>query len=562
MKKINPSEALSPEYVLRQISVGIDLQSAPKESLSRGEQWKIWLDTKEKTKLDLIAELSKAPGRPAPGERISDIPVPFYEPGKLQLAAHGATERVILVAGGRRAGKSTWLAANLLPFMFKSWSKVWLIGPDYELAREEFEYIERWLRWLNVPITNISKPMQGSYTLETKWHSKLETMTGKNEEKIEMVSLDAAGITEAGQTNRILLDRVRYRVSQKRGPIYMSGTLMEAQAWYVNALKRYKNGDEYGEWRSFSIPSFDNLAAFPKGEEDEEILSMKRNLPEEEYARGVLAEPMPPAGLVFKEFREETHVVPITLNPIDPDQLTAAMHRAYSPFGENNIMLFPEPKKDFTGFKIVGWDVPDFCDVELAIDPGWDNGYAVLACVIYKDYILVIDEVYEKEMYGEDVIQECKNRPWWPRVKRIVIDRGAKQHHEGMSEFEKWKKETGITPQTQYVPISDGIARYRTFLKSPSNGLPRLFVDPKCDNLRWEHGAYKYADHKEDRPIRETPIDANNHAIKALTYFMVVRFGWSDKEMGRTTSKRYVEKKAYVTPGYNPWDERNSGSGW
>lgn len=560
MKPTLNQEPLTMEWALRQISQGIDLQSAPKETLTRGEQWKVWLDSGEKTKLDLIAELSNAPGKPKKGDRISDMPVPYYEPGKVQLEAHKAQERVVLVAGGRRAGKSAWLAANLLPYLFKSYAKVWLIGPDYELARQEFDYIKLWLEWLNVPLLEkASLPKQGSYSLTTKWNSSLETMTGKNEEKIEMVSLDAAGITEAGQTNRILLDRVRYRVSQKRGPIYMSGTLMEAQPWYVNALKKYKNGDEFKEWRSFSIPSFDNLAAYPGGENDEEILSMKRNLPEEEYARGVLAEPVAPAGLVFKEFNEDLHVVPITMNEVDQDKLTKAMHEAYSPFGENSIMLFPEPKKDFTGFKIVGWDVPDFNEVELAVDPGWAGGYAVLACVIYKDNILVLDEIYEKEKYGEDVIQECKNRPWWPRVKRIVIDRGAKQHHEGMSEFEKWRKETGITPQTQYVPIPDGIARYRTFLKNPVNGQPRLFIDPKCDNLRWEHTQYRYADHKEDRPIREVPIDMSNHAIKALTYFMIVRFGWSDKDMGRTSSKRYVERKAYVTPGYNPWDERYGG---
>lgn len=560
MKKINPTEALSPEWVFKQISTGIDLQSAPKETLTRGEQWKVWLDSGERTKLDLIEELSKAPGKPATGERISDIPVPYYSPGHVQLEAHKADERVLLVAGGRRAGKSTWLAANLLPFMFKSWSRVWLIGPDYDLAREEFDYIQRWLEWLNVPIINLSKPMQGSYTLETKWHSKLETMTGKNEEKIEMVSLDAAGITEAGQINKIILDRVRYRVSQKRGPIYMSGTLMAAQAWYVNALKKYKNGDEFHEWKSFSVPSFDNLAAYPGGEQDEEIQSMKRNLPVEEYARGVLAEPVAPAGLVFKEFDENVHVVPIVMNEVDSEKLTQAMHRAYSPFGENNITLFPEAKKDFTGFKVVGWEVPDFVDIDLAIDPGWQGGYAVLACVIYKDIILVLDEIYEKEMYGEDVIQECKNRPWWPRVKRIVIDRGAKQHHEGMSEFEKWKKETGITPQTQFVPIPDGIARYRTFLRNPQNGQPRLFIDPKCDMLRWEHTQYRYADHKDERPIREVPIDMSNHAIKALTYLMIVRCGWADKALGgSTTSKKYVERKGYVTPGYNPWEDSR---GW
>src|SRR5260221_12711167 len=189
---------LDQDWVFGKIAEGIDLQSAPKEKLTFGEQWKIWLDTGQKTKMDLIDELAKAPGRPKPGEPISTMPVPFYEAGIVQREAHESTDRFILVAGGRRAGKSKWLAANLLPFMFKSYARVWLIGPDYELAREEFDYIRHWLEWLNVPLLEPpSKPQQGSCSLTTRWNAKLETMTGKNEEKIEMVSLDAAGITES-----------------------------------------------------------------------------------------------------------------------------------------------------------------------------------------------------------------------------------------------------------------------------------------------------------------------------------------------------------------------------
>jgi intein/homing endonuclease len=439
--------------------------------------------------------------------------------------------------------QSKWLAANLLPYLFKSYAHVWIVGPNYELAHDEFNYIQMWLKWLNVPLAkDTSKPQQGGYSLTTKWNAVLESMTGKDEDQMEMVSLDAVGITEAGQTSRMLLDRLRGRVLQRRGRIFISGSPMASQAWYVNALRSYKNGDEHGDWHSYSIPSFDNKAVFPLGEMDDEIQSMKRNLPPEEYARMVLAEPMPPEGLVFKEFKTETHVVPITVKVVDPDKLAEAIQRAYSPF-EDRFSQYPEPIMDSGGFNITGWEVPEFCDVELAIDPGWEHGYAVLACVVHKDNVLVIDEVYETQMYGEDVIQECKNRPWWPRVKKGVIDVASKQHHEGMSEHEKWRKYANLRLLTQMVPVPDGISRYRTFLVNPDNGRPRLFIDPKCDRYIWEHGAYKFQFHKEDRPIREVPIDANNHAIKAMTYFIVVRMGWTDKGALTTTSKRYIDRR-------------------
>lgn len=536
------------DWVLGRIAANIDLRSVPVEALTRGEQWKIWLDTGEKTRMDLIMELAKAPGKPDPGDRIADAPVPYYSPGPVQLMAHNATEKVILVSGGKRAGKSKWLAAQLFPSLFKSYAHIWIVGPNYELAHDEFDYIQMWCKWLDVPLAEpTSKPKQGGYTLVTRWNAVLDTMTGKDEDQMEMASLDAVGVTEAGQTERVLLDRLRGRVSQRRGRIFISGSPVESQPWYINALKKFKNGDEHGDWHSFSIPSFDNLAVYPLGEADPEIQSMKRNLPAAEYARSVLAEPMPPEGLVFKEFNADLHVVPINLKHVDADKLQEAIQRAYSPFSENNFLAYPEPIMDAGGFRIVGWDVPEYADVELAIDPGWEHSYSVLACVIFKDNILVIDEVYENHMYGEDVIAECKNRPWWPRVKRGVIDRASKQHHEGMSEFEKWRKDGGIRLLTQFVPIPDGISRYRTFLVNPYNGRPRLFVDPKCDRYIWEHSQYKYQFHKEDRPIREAPIDANNHAIKAMTYFMVVRMGWSDKTGLSTTSKRYIERRSVGT---------------
>src|ERR1700694_5194420 len=113
---IKRPDALTPDWILGEISAGIDLRSVPTASLTRGEQWKIWLDTGEKTKMDLIQELSKAPGNPGPGNRISDAPVPWYEPGPVQMKAHLADEKVVLVSGGKRAGKSKGLAATLFPY--------------------------------------------------------------------------------------------------------------------------------------------------------------------------------------------------------------------------------------------------------------------------------------------------------------------------------------------------------------------------------------------------------------------------------------------------------------
>lgn len=356
---------------------------------------------------------------------------------------------------------------------------------------------------------------------------------------------------------------------QKRGFIYISGSMDEAQPWYVNALKQYKNGDGHGGWRSFSIPSYDNLAVYPLGEKDEEIETLRRELPEDEFARKILALPAPPTGLVFKEFDPDIHVVPIdvvesttllavsqggSFQPLTEsnvrsisvtpdmhrDEIDAALRAAYSPFGNSTPLAVPVVSDN--GFTIKGWKVSEDAEVEIAVDPGWEHGYAVLAIVKHKDAILVIDEVYEQMKTGEEVINECRARPWWPRVKRGVIDRAGTQHQMNMSEHEKWRKLAGLTLRYVFVPIPDGISRYRTFLFDPSNGRPRLYVSPQCDNFIWEHSNYRYPQYREGRAMRELPIDAANHAIKALTYYIVVNYGFTERT-GGTTSRKYIEKK-------------------
>lgn len=544
-------EKFDENWVLEGIASGIDLASTPADKLSTGEQWKVWLDANEKTGWDLIQELKKAPGRPKLGEALGNVEVPFYEPGPIQSFAHQSQAKIILVAGGWRAGKSKWLAAQLLPYMFRDWAHVWIVANDYKLARAEFGYIQMWLKWLGVPLEKPpSKPKEGSWQIVTQWHATLETMTGKDDDKIEMANLDAAGIAEAGQADKDTFNKLFGRVLQKRGRIFISGSMTEAQPWYVNALERYQNGDEFGDWQSYSIPSFDNLAIFPQGEDTEQLQVMKRNMPEDEYARKVLALPMPPQGLVFREFDTKLHVVPCKFVEATPEQMMVAMGNAYSPFPMNDFLTVPRPVLD--GFNIKAWEVPEHAEIEIAVDPGYDPGrYAVLACVRTKKEIIVIDEVYEAEKTGEQVIQICMEKEWWPRVKRGTIDIAAKQHQANMSQHEVWRKIAGLSLMTKFVPIPDGINRYHEFLYDPSNGRPRMFVDPRCENFIGEHRKYRYPKNREDGNLKILPIDRDNHAIKAMTYYIIWNFKFSDST-GGTTSRRYITERGQQTQS-NDW---------
>jgi len=159
------------------------------------------------------------------------------------------------------------------------------------------------------------------------------------------------------------------------------------------------------------------------------------------------------------------------------------------------------------------------------IDPGYQGAYAVLAMQIAGEVVRQIDEVYARGIVVPDIIRECKARPWWRRVRGGVIDIAGAQHQGMESHVEAWHRLAGLGLRYQPVGIADGILRHRTFLADPATGQPRLFHDPRCVNTIREYGLYRYMEVKENRPEREEPIDANNHAMKAIAYGLVANFG-------------------------------------
>ena len=88
-----------------------------------------------------------------------------------------------------------------------------------------------------------------------------------------------------------------------------------------------------------------------------------------------------------------------------------------------------------------------------------------------------------------------------------------------------WLSMAGLLLRSHRVLLQDGIERLRTFLRNPGNGEPRITVNSRCQALIREFGSYRYHEPREHHPISEQPIDADNHAIKALCYWLYDRFG-------------------------------------
>jgi len=172
------------------------------------------------------------------------------------------------------------------------------------------------------------------------------------------------------------------------------------------------------------------------------------------------------------------------------------------------------------------------------MDPGYAGAYAVMAVQIHDDVIHVIDEVYERGLVTEEIIDICKNRPWWQDVQYGVIDIAGNQHQAMPAPAEIWLKETGLYLNSQKVMINDGTERLKSFLKpDPLSREAKLKINPRCDGVLSEFGAaanpfdgqtraYRWKVDRDGNIVGTSPEDKNNHGVKSLIYGIVDNYGY------------------------------------
>lgn len=417
-----------------------------------------------------------------------------YEPSPEQLAAHLAPHRFKIVAGGERAGKSYWTAMELLCWLTVTGEGglFWIVGPTYDLARAEFLHLLPAAQRCDLVLPgSVSMPRSGSCQFRTRLGARVVTRTSQDPESIASEAPDGEAMVEAAQHPYEVYLRLRGRLAEKRGPLIASGTFEGSLGWYPEEWQRGQ-ADNADDMRSFSLPTWSNLAIFPGGRDDPEIKALEAAYPPDLFQERFGAVPCPPATLVFKEFQHTTHVRRIAFGPPEADAIS----------------------------------LPMSAPVQVWIDPGWAGAYAVLAVCLHGGCVYVFDEVYARGRTAQDIIAECKQREWWPRVRGGVIDIAGRQHQGMESHVEIWGRLAGVRLVSQPVPIPDGILRHRTFLRDPASGQPRIFYDPRCKGTIREYGLWRYHEVVEGRPVSELPIDADNHGLKAVNYGLVANFGF------------------------------------
>jgi len=402
--------------------------------------------------------------------------------------------REVLGGGGERAGKS-FIASEYLNVRFWQGVLYWIAGKDYDRCHAEFEYTAQAMIALGAVLpADVHTPKSGQWYMTLATGATIKTWSLQDWLKVGSEAPDGIVITEVAQISHTEYTRLTDRTAEKRGWVVGTGTFEGSLGWYPELFKLYQLPGQAGE--SFSLPSWSNLHVYPGGYNDPEIQRLKANHTEDHFQERFGGVPCPPHGLVFPEFRALIHVKEMEL-----------------------------------------LDAP----VYLWIDPGYGGAYAVEVVQIVGETVRIVDEVYERGLVTEQIIDACMQRPWWHLVAGGAADIYVLQHQAQPAVAEVWLEKGKLSLACQKIEEAAGRERLHTFLTvNPIDHQPRLFVDPKCRGILSEFGVcanpfsgdveevapYKWKEDRTGAVVGQAPEDKNNHGIKAVIYGLIDRFGY------------------------------------
>ena len=414
-----------------------------------------------------------------------------FDPTEMQAEFLYDNRRVKQVSGGVRAGKSKSVSRSCDWFTCIPGGLIWIVGPDYNQTRNEFRYMMNPYRELGFLIeSKTSMPKEGPWAFTIDGGSTVETKSADALEKIAGEAPDAILIVEAGQHDGGIFEKSIERALEKNAPIVFSGTFEGANSWYADQWIAWQGSNTLNA-RSYSLPTWSNTYIFPEGQDDPRFKEMRDSIPEEIYMERIEAIPFKPSGLVFRNaFDEHRHVVPLEYNPHLP--------------------------------------------LEVTMDPA-THTYPILFVQWDEDRVYVIDEIFRNNIITQDIIPIAKAHWLWPKVMGGVVDVASRQRQANYSVIDLWNRYANIDLRSGSVGIQRGIDALTLRLGNDPHGVPRLLFSDKLQRRRSkrgkasgllaEFGMYQWGKQHPNSNTKRTPIDAHNDGIKALSYWLVDKYG-------------------------------------
>jgi SepF-like predicted cell division protein (DUF552 family) len=368
----------------------------------------------------------------------------------------------------------------------------WLVATDYERNRAIFQYLEESFAKLGILKVASKRLDPGQITLMDG--TVIKTKSAKDPKTLVMEAPNGIIADEASQLEMETYLRMQSRCAPKKAWLFMAGTIESSYGWYVQLAQAWSAN--FGDERSFRLPSYSNLHLYPGGRNDPEILRLERASPDRFFMERIEGIPRPPQGLVFTEFRLDAHVREVELDESE--------------------------------------------DVDIAIDPGYAGAYSVLAIQRINDVPVIIDEIYAQNLVTEEVIQIAQEKPWWKNVHRGVIDAAGYQHQALAPVAEVWMNKTGLYLSSNTIKnVNDLDERLSTFLRvNPLTGEAGISISQKCVGLLSEFGVlpnphsgqtqvYSWKVDNNGQLVGQTPANSHNHSIRALEYWLLENYGFA-----------------------------------
>jgi len=424
-----------------------------------------------------------------------------FEPHPEQETVLRCGKRFILVAGGDQSGKSVTGSKYLLQRFSEPDEPglYWLVGQDYSQTQREFFYMKD--DFIQLGFLRKSSTRVDPGYMELHYGTRIVTKSAKDPRTLSRDAPDGIMACEASLLDVTTFERMRARCSPKRGWLFMSGSLESSVGWYPQLLEAWRHG--FDDRQSFSLPTPSNVHLYPNGLDEPEMQRLKAESSDAFWEERIMGRRVPPRGLVFHEFRVDIHVQDIEWAPGE------AVHL---------------------------WEDPGY---------GSDSAHAIHAVQIINGQIRVFDEIYERNLITEDIIDICKGKDWWKDVRWLVSDPSYKdQHHSMNSVGEQWLKSTGLFATGTKVRINEGTERLKGFLKPDSiNGVPKIVYSPRCTGVLSEFGAapnpfdgqtraYRWKTDRDGNIVGNIPEDKWNHAVKADIYGIVDNYGYGHVRSG------------------------------
>jgi phage terminase large subunit len=366
---------------------------------------------------------------------------------------------------GRRFGKTTLAVEEIKGLaIYTSDAKICYVAPTYQQARDiAWEMLKKELQPITITANEsrlelIVRNTKGntSQIILRGWEA-IETLRGQ---KFHFIVIDEVAMMRNFWMN--WQEIIRPTLTDYKGQVMFISTPKGFNHFY----ELYNQEAEDQDYKSFHFTSYDN-PHLPK----EEIDKAKEELIEDRFAQEYLADFRKTAGLVYKEFRRESHLID-------------------------------------------GTNYPIFTDILLGVDFGYTNPACVLKIGKTADNLYVVmDEWYKTKQTTAQIIEVCQSF----KSNMVYPDPAEPDRIAEMTS-------AGLNCREVSKDIPAGINQVRELFKQQ-----RLLINRNCSNLIWELETYSYPDKTPDKNEEERPIKENDHAMDALRYVLYTNLPQTNK---------------------------------